>query len=274
MSTDFRKVKAQLHKENDQRIRRELRAQRKALTEHIRKLKARRRAAVRRVREWCKRSEKRVSVRAKEIRDHHRKQANAEIAELRRASKAACARRVAKAKAKGWTAQQVAEQERREARRDEQLLTRATERVRKLQSRTTAKERRAESDDEVRGNLAPELATVWDQVSSDFKPKAKLSRTEQFLHWAEENPDEVIRLQSELGERYADDFIKEAEAENRRLMKLLSSKKRLAPDDLERLGVSREDMHEVGLTPEDPDDVLTFLQGATDYYQSEEAVPF
>lgn len=273
--SDFRKVKERLHKENDQRIRRELRAQRKALAEHIRKLKARRRAAVRKVREWCKRSEKRVSVRAKEIRDHHRKQANAEIAELRRASKAACARRVAKAKAKGWTAQQVAQQERKEALRDEQLLTRATERVRKKQARaSSSKERRAESDDEVRGNLAPELAPVWDAVASDIKPKARLSRTEQFLQWAEENPEEVIRLQSDTGERYASDFIREAEEENRRLSKLLSSKKKLSPNDLDRLGITPAEMHEVGLNPEDPEDVLTFLQGATDYYQSEEAVPF
>jgi len=275
MANDFAKVKQQIQREHDQKIRRELRAQRKVLAAHIRELKARRRAAVKRVREWCKRSSARVTVRAKEIREQHRQEANREIAELRRASKSACARRVKRAKKKGLTAQQIAKQEKRQALADERMLTRASMRARtRAAARSSKRERQAEDDDQVRNNMTAELAPVWDQLANQFKPKPRQSRTEQFLAWVEENPDEVIRMQSDLGDRYADDFIREAEEENRRLEKLLKSSRRLSPRDLDKLGISSSDMHAAGFSPEDPHDVLAFLQGTTDYYKSDEAVPF
>jgi hypothetical protein len=60
---------------------------------------------------------------------------------------------------------------------------------------TSAKERRRESDDEVRSNLPPELHRVWEQVKRTIKAGPRTTRTEAFLEWAESNPGEVVALQ-------------------------------------------------------------------------------
>lgn len=62
-------------------------------------------------------------------------------------------------------------------------------------------EQRRESDDEVRSNLPPDLAAVFTRVRRSIHGNARISRTEAFLHWAEENPGEVYAMQSEAAER-------------------------------------------------------------------------
>lgn len=63
--------------------------------------------------------------------------------------------------------------------------------------RRTAAEARAESDDEVSQNIPPELESVWRRVRRSIQAGPRMSRTEAFLHWVEEHPDEVIGIQSE-----------------------------------------------------------------------------
>lgn len=53
-------------------------------------------------------------------------------------------------------------------------------------------ERRAESDDEVRSNIPPELVALFERVKRGIKASPRMSRTEAFLHYAEENPDDVL----------------------------------------------------------------------------------
>ena len=53
-----------------------------------------------------------------------------------------------------------------------------------------ARARAGESDDEVRGNIPPELVALWDRVKRSIKGSDRLSRTEAFLHYAHEHPDE------------------------------------------------------------------------------------
>ncbi len=67
--------------------------------------------------------------------------------------------------------------------------------------RSTARERRQEDDDAVRSNLPPELVPVFDKVSRKIKGSDKRSRTETFLDWAEENPDEILAVQAEAAEK-------------------------------------------------------------------------
>ena len=53
-------------------------------------------------------------------------------------------------------------------------------------------ERQAESDDEVRANIPPELVALFERVKRGIKASPRMSRTEAFLKYAEEHPGEVL----------------------------------------------------------------------------------
>lgn len=58
-------------------------------------------------------------------------------------------------------------------------------------SQRRAAERASESDDEVRGNIPPELVPLFERVRRSMRATPRMSRTEAFLHYAEEHPDEA-----------------------------------------------------------------------------------
>ena len=58
--------------------------------------------------------------------------------------------------------------------------------------RATAAERRAESDDEVRNNLPPELVSLFERVKRLIKAGPRETRTEAMLRYAEEHPREYL----------------------------------------------------------------------------------
>jgi hypothetical protein len=58
-------------------------------------------------------------------------------------------------------------------------------------------ERRSESDDEVRSNLPPNLVPLFERVKRGIKPTPRMTRTEAFLHYAEENADEAFDVLEE-----------------------------------------------------------------------------
>lgn len=91
--------------------------------------------------------------------------------------------------------------------RDFERKMRAHERPRVL--RSTSGERRQESDDEVRSNLQPEMVAVFDAVRKQIKGSPRKSRTEAFLQWAEENPDEVFSLLQHDADRYLTQLLAE-----------------------------------------------------------------
>ena len=55
-------------------------------------------------------------------------------------------------------------------------------------------ERRGESDDEVRSNIPPDLALLFERVKRSIKASPRMSRTEAFLKYAEEHPAEVLNV--------------------------------------------------------------------------------
>ncbi len=61
--------------------------------------------------------------------------------------------------------------------------------------------RRQETDEEVRGNIPPELLALWARVRRGIKGNDRKSRTEAFLEHAEQNPHEVLEAQMDLGDR-------------------------------------------------------------------------
>lgn len=56
----------------------------------------------------------------------------------------------------------------------------------------STRERRSESDDEVRSNIPADLRPLFQRVRSSIRGSARMSRTEAFLKYAEEHPGEVL----------------------------------------------------------------------------------
>ena len=75
--------------------------------------------------------------------------------------------------------------------------------------KATRAERRAESDDEVRANIPETYVRLWERVKRGIKATPRISRTEAFMQYAEEHPEELLesiddqteRLVRELEER-------------------------------------------------------------------------
>lgn len=75
--------------------------------------------------------------------------------------------------------------------------------------RSTARERAQEDDDAVRSNLPAELVPVFDKHRKSVKGSAKRSRTEAFLEWAEENPDEILAVQQNQADKALRELLKQ-----------------------------------------------------------------
>jgi hypothetical protein len=97
---------------------------------------------------------------------------------------------------------------------------------RRTAPRMTAAERRAESDDEVRNNIDPELLPVWEKLKSKIKATERMTRTEAFAHWAHDHAQEVRNMVDAAAEASIAELLRE---EKRIARELRDSKpKRLA----------------------------------------------
>ena len=75
-----------------------------------------------------------------------------------------------------------------------------------------ARVRQSESDDEVRANIPPELAFLFERVKRQIKGSPRRTRTEEFLEYAESHPDEELAALEDK----TDALIAELEARQRR----------------------------------------------------------
>jgi len=171
----------------------ELRA---AIREALAKRKTRMAAAV----QSCRAG--RVSLREKKkaVRALRRIETNAILDDMTQAERGACAtgKQEAREAPKRSRAALKAERSRQRAERRTEKALRSK---RPGLSRTTARERASESDDEVRRNIPEELAVYFEQVKRQVKGSGRQSRTEAFLRMAEEHPGEVVRAQEADAER-------------------------------------------------------------------------
>lgn len=99
--------------------------------------------------------------------------------------------------------------------------------------RSTARERAQEDDDAVRGNLPPELRPVFDKVRRHIKPSGKKSRTEAFLDWAEENPEEILAVQQADADRELKQLLKLQREQGRTVRD--ARRYKLPPEELAKL---------------------------------------
>ena len=57
------------------------------------------------------------------------------------------------------------------------------------------------NNDEVRANIPPELAPLWERVKGSIRASSRRSRTEAFLQYVEENPRAAVEAVEETSER-------------------------------------------------------------------------
>jgi hypothetical protein len=148
---------------------------------------------------------------------------NAEAAAMRQAARNKCQAR--KHRVRSSAAVAIARR-RLELEAESKLQTRlkrADNHARK--QRTTYKERAQESDDAVRSNLPRELRSVFDRVRSHIKGSRHRTRTEAFLEWAQEHPEDVLSYQGDETDREVARLVREHEAAERELARTLRKAK-------------------------------------------------
>ena len=193
-------------RERDQAALRELRARIHSARIKRRQMLADARSSCRSARESLKEAQK---LERETFRDSQRA--------ARADERSACA--VGKTTAKETGAE--LEQTERKGLRAERTLQRQVRNADKsgAMTRSTARERAQEDDDAVRRNLPDELAAVFEVVRKKIKGTPKKSRTEAFLEWAEENPDEILAIQQADAEQYLRDLLKHQREHGRTVRK-------------------------------------------------------
>jgi hypothetical protein len=178
------------------------REQLRALVTDLREVRVKRRQARHEAIAMCREGKRAARQRVRELRDKALGELKLAIELERSTAKMNCSSAKTRAaeledRRKQAKAKLLAE---RAFRRDMRRIE-ADNRARRKEIRSSsARERKTESDDEVRGNIAPELVALFEQIKSRIKAGPHQSRTEAFLHYAEEHPDEVIASYEDVGE--------------------------------------------------------------------------
>lgn len=104
-------------------------------------------------------------------------------------------------------------------------------------SRVVVKERLSESDDEVRGNIDPELAPVWEVMRRRIKAGPRSSRTEVFLQWVHDHAGEARSIIAEHHEAESEREYRAMLAQEKKLSKAIKSGRRVRvrAEDLEAI---------------------------------------
>jgi hypothetical protein len=179
--------------------------------------RARRRRALDRARLTCKSARVKVRDQIRAYRSAEFRRINAEVRAMRNAARAQCQARKHRIRSAGARALERRRAELAEEQRLQAKLRRA-DRV-ALRQRTTYKERAQESDDAVRANLPRELRAVFDRVRRHIKGNRHRTRTEAFLEWAEEHPEDVIAYQGDDTDREVARLIAERQQYEKQLRK-------------------------------------------------------
>ena len=88
--------------------------------------------------------------------------------------------------------------------------------------RAHAAERQSESDDEVRGNIPPDYQSLFERVKRTIKGSSRESRTEAFLRYAEQHPNELLAALDDQSDR----VVRELEEQRAKAERALRSARR------------------------------------------------
>lgn len=186
------------------------------LRDFLASLQVDKRHAVAEVRAGCQAARKALPGRLRAYREAEKARLRRELAEARQAARNRCQSAKARIRAEAGGAVEVARRELAEERKTARLLREAERKIRKTaRFRSTSVERRAESDDEVRGNIPQELVPVFDKVRRTIHAGPRSSRTEAFVEWAEENSDRVAEMRAQIAEQDFNRLLRQHVAEER-----------------------------------------------------------
>lgn len=211
----------QLQRMREQMLKQQDRVKLLELGAKLKAARARRDAALKATVTSCRRWRGEARERVNALRAAELAKLAQEVKELRLQARAKCQARKHRIRIAGGRAVDQRRATLAEERRLQAQLMRLADHARKRKSKhaTTSKERRQESDDYVRGNLPAELQPVFDRVKRQIKGGPRTTRTEAFLEWASENPDDVLHHQSSDVDREVAELVREHEAVAGRLRK-------------------------------------------------------
>jgi hypothetical protein len=191
-----KRQRAQLMREIARDLRAKQRAELATLRGEIQAARGRRRAALVEVRDACgagkRQARERIRARRREVLEALKR----EIADERARAYSACEARIQAAHAARGA--HASAREKFRAERSYQRELKRIERGNKQRraeafgTRRRGTEAIRESDDEVRGNIPPELVGLWERVKGRVRGSDRKSRTEAFLEYAESHPSEVL----------------------------------------------------------------------------------
>lgn len=210
----LRKMRADMLRQQD-------RVKLEELTRALKTARARRAAALKATVRSCRGWRQHAAARIKERRREELERLALEAEGLRQVARTRCAQRretirgaggrVVARKAALLAEERALQAQLKRLAKDAQLKS--------ARHKASVKERRSESDDYVRGNLAPELVGVWDRVKGRIHGSARRTRTEAFLEWVQEHPEDVMQHQEHEAEREVAALVAEHHAIAARLRK-------------------------------------------------------
>lgn len=205
--------KAELRREIARDQRNAARARVRQLRAAVADLRKRRKEAIAEARSKCRAGRLEAADRARALRLRLLSEMRAAVVAERQAARGACDARVSSARGLRSEIEQAraAYEAERKFQADMRRIEGGNKRTMALAKRADARARRSESDDEVRGNIPPETIALFNRIRRSIKGSDRMSRTEAFLHYAEENPHEVIEAIEELSQRSLARMEREAE---------------------------------------------------------------
>jgi len=192
---DARRARAELKRDIERHHRLKARAKLTSLRERLRASRLARRNALAEVKSRCRADRLAVRERTRMERLRALEELRKALHAERQAARDACASCKEDAKKTTGDAIEQARGELAAEQKYQEDLRRIEQghRARRREvHRASAAERRSESDDEVRANISSELIALFERVKRGIKASARETRTEAFLRYCEEHPDEAL----------------------------------------------------------------------------------
>ena len=203
-----RKQREAILKEARREERKKHRAHLASLRQQIRDARAQRKAALAEAKTRCRTERLAARERANALRVRLLQELREAVRAERQSARQSCSARISDARAITDRIERTRAELEAERHFDRQMRRiEAGNRQRKKEiRRSTAREQRRESDDVVSANLQPEYLGLWQRLKGQFPGTDRMTRTEQFLHHLEENPDLVLQAMEDRSEQVIRDL--------------------------------------------------------------------
>jgi hypothetical protein len=216
-----------LTKEIDRDLRRQVREKLAALRVQLRSARMQRKEAIKNAKERCRTERLAARERARALRIRGLAELREAARLERQAARDACTLGKVEARKNDGVERRRAElAAEAKYQADMRSLERSNRVRRREHPHATYIERRAESDDEVRSNISPDLVPLFERVRRGIKATPRMTRTEAFLHYAEENPGEVL----DVIEDKTDALIRDLERQHREASRVPRAVRRRSVD--------------------------------------------